>query len=387
MHRMEPLLPSTIPTKLLGMADEVLVKSAQLKAILPPETASTVGYLLRATSSFYSNLIEGRFTEPVTLSDSLPKRTAAELRDLAVTHMLVQGRLERMVDARSEIPFQAWLSPDFQRHVHTRLFRWADPEDLLTTDGREIKPGKFREIGVKVGTHIAPEKTAVAGMMQRLHEFYSRETDFRRQLISVFAFHHRAAWVHPFADGNGRTIRLVTHMQLYKLGLASDLWSLSRGLARRQRDFYERLNAADQPRYTSTDGRGELTERGLIEFIEFMLEVSIDQLDYMIDALDRDRLRLHLERAVNFDDKFIEADIAPGASRALYILLTQGSVRRADFKDYLGCGKRSASDQLTKLIDLGLVKSETEKARVVTPGMPMWFALHVFPGLIKQLNH
>lgn len=385
MHRMEPLLPITIPTKLLDMADEVRVKAAQLQAILPLETAEIIGKLLRVTSSFYSNLIEGRFTEPVKLSESLPRRTKEELRDLAITHMVVQDRLERTVDARPDIPFHLWFSPDFQRHVHTRLFRGADPSDLLTVNGQEIVPGKFRDIDVQVGTHVAPEHSAVLGMMQRLYEFHRKEQDFRRQLIAVFAFHHRVAWVHPFADGNGRTTRLVTHMQLYKLGLASDLWSLSRGLAKRQSDFYERLNVADMPRYTSTDGRGALTERGLIEFIEFMLEVSLDQLTYMLSVLDRDRLRDNLARAVHFDENFVKAGIVPGAGRALYILLSQGSVRRADFKDYLGCGKRMASEQLTKLIELGVVRSETEKARVITPGLPLWFALDVFPGLIKQV--
>ncbi|MEA9979202.1 MULTISPECIES: hypothetical protein [unclassified Pseudomonas] len=50
------------------------------------------------TSSFYSNLIEGQFTEPVTLAPSAPKRSRKELTELAMTHIGAQEAFERLVE-------------------------------------------------------------------------------------------------------------------------------------------------------------------------------------------------------------------------------------------------------------------------------------------------
>src|SRR3546814_3747206 len=37
-------------------------------------------------------------------------------------------------------------------------------------------------------------------------------------LIKVALAHHRFAWIHPFGNGNGRTVRLLTYTLLIKYG-------------------------------------------------------------------------------------------------------------------------------------------------------------------------
>ena len=37
-------------------------------------------------------------------------------------------------------------------------------------------------------------------------------------LLKVAIAHHRFVWVHPFSNGNGRTVRLFTYAMLVKLG-------------------------------------------------------------------------------------------------------------------------------------------------------------------------
>ncbi|WP_248797313.1 hypothetical protein [Pseudomonas sp. MWU13-2105] len=72
-HWLEPLMP-TFPAEILKLAEEVPFLAGKLTGMIPPETAIRVGGLLRVTNSFYSNLIEGQFTEPMTLAPSSPKR-------------------------------------------------------------------------------------------------------------------------------------------------------------------------------------------------------------------------------------------------------------------------------------------------------------------------
>lgn len=52
---------------------------------------------MRITNSYYSNLIEGQFTEPATLSARVPRPDSKQLRELAESHIGVQELLERAV--------------------------------------------------------------------------------------------------------------------------------------------------------------------------------------------------------------------------------------------------------------------------------------------------
>lgn len=58
-HWLEPLLPSPFPSSILALAEQLPFQAGKLAGMLPAQTAACVGDLLRVTSSFYSNLIEG----------------------------------------------------------------------------------------------------------------------------------------------------------------------------------------------------------------------------------------------------------------------------------------------------------------------------------------
>lgn len=383
---LEPLLPERVPQHLLDKCDRLQRDSVRLSALLAPETAKCVGHLLRATNSFYSNLIEGHYTEPLALASNAPKRDRKVLTELAYTHMDAQRAFERAIQRFHDLQWSALFAPWFLEHVHARLFLNATAQELTLTDGRQMMPGALRTDNVSIGAHVPPEHHIVPAMMVRMQQVYGAQKDFRRQLLAVLAYHHRFAWVHPFPDGNGRTMRLITHLQLQKLGLASDLWSLSRGLARQQAQYYAHLHAADQPRQGDLDGRGQLTQRGLFEFMDFMLDTCLDQVSYMTQSLDTHSLRERLELIVLTDPRMKTAGIRVEAARALHILIMQGCTRRADFKVFLGLGDRMATAQLTELIKLGLVKSRTPRARDVFVGLPGWFAQQVFPDLYRRFG-
>jgi Fic family protein len=223
-------------------------------------------------------------------------------------------------------------------------------------------------------------------MLRHLQAGFGQQTDPRRQIVSSLAYHHRLAWVHPFADGNGRVARLITHLQLVQLGLEPTLWSLSRGLARRHQDYYSALTMADRPREGDLDGRGQLSQRRYFEFIEFMLQVCHDQVDYMTAALDPSKLRERVIRAFRFNEKLLQQGIRPESAPAIIALITQGSLPRNEIKTFTGLTPRPAIDELSRLIKVGLVESRTPKSRIVTPGLPAWFAQDIFPDLHRRFQ-
>jgi Fic family protein len=275
------------------------------------------------------------------------------------------------------------------KRVHERLFESADSTLLQLADGSTMKPGALRNEearNVKVGMHEAPSWNDVLPMIERMQKVYGSYEDPRRKLLATIAYHHRLSWVHPFPDGNGRLLRMITHLQLYKLGLASPLWSLSRGIARQHEQYYQALSAADRSRLGDFDGRGQLSQKGLFDFMHFMLTTSLDQINYMIQCLDTNNLRERIDRAFKTDEKIISAGIKVESAKAIHILLSLGRVSRSDFKTFTGLGDRYAIDQLAKLIDIGLIESKTPKARELYPSIPVWFAQLIFPDLHRRFN-
>lgn len=386
---LEPLLIDPLPADMVAMADQMLTLKGRLEGIYPGETAERIGQLLQLTNSFYSNLIEGQYTEPKVIEQKARiKRSAKQLTEIAASHVYVQRALERLVGRDGGFDWGDTFCISWLSLVHRGLFRDASQQELHI-EGLEapMQPGQLRDsarLNVSVGNHDAAAYQTVRPMLERMEVVYGRIADPRYRLIAALAYHHRLAWVHPFPDGNGRVVRMITHLQLLKLGLASPLWSLSRGLAREHEAYYRHLAQADQHRQGDLDGRGQLSLKALQEFVRFMLRTCIDQMTYMLEALDRDALRARLERAVAFDERFVAAGIKPETARALHILITQGAVLRNDFKVYMGLGERTAISQLKQLVQLGVVDSPSPKSRLIHPGFPVWFAQLVFPDLHRR---
>ena len=99
------------------------------------------------------------------------------------------------------------------------------------------------------------------------------------------AAHHRLNYIHPFPDGNGRVSRLMSHAMAWSADVAAHgLWSISRGLARgleSRTEYKQMMDLADTPRQNDLDGRGNLSQRALIEFVTWFLRVAVDQVAFM----------------------------------------------------------------------------------------------------------
>jgi Fic family protein len=388
---LNPVLTDQLPQSLLDRAETLPAKTAFLAGRLAPETASRLTQLLRVTNTYYSNMIEGQYTEPAAMqkAQNAPKRERQLLGDLAVKHMDVQRLYERAL-RRYPTDFKSMFSPDLIRSVHRQLFEGSDEASRRLSDGRIMEPGTLRsrpDEEVVVGTHLAPAAAVVAPMLEHLQWGFGNIQDPRRRIIAALANHHRLAFVHPFLDGNGRVSRMITHLQLAQIGLQPDLWSLSRGLARRHQEYYSVLAKADRPREGDLDGRGQLSQKHYFNFIEFMLDVCHDQVDYMTAALNREKMRERVIRAFKTKERLLDAGVRPDTAPAVLALLLQGSLPRSEFKLFTGLQPRGAIDELTRLIKLGVVLSPTPKSRTVEPGLPAWFAQEIFPELHTRLSN
>ena len=288
-HQFEPLLPQFRLTELRERAEGVCQQASQLSGLAHPATRETLRNRIRAMNSYYSNRIEGQGTSALNIERALDRDFSSEqhvaaLQRLALAHIEAEKELESSLC--SDEP--AILSVAFLRKAHRGLYARLVPEER-SLDGQVIEPGAVRTVNISVGRHVPPEASSLPRFFDRLDEVYCVRRNRDLHLIATACAHQRMAWVHPFPDGNGRAVRLQTHCALWTL--SQGLWSVNRGLARQRDEYYARLATADAPRRGDLDGRGNLTDAGLAEWVDFFLRVCEDQIDFMTQMLDLDDMK------------------------------------------------------------------------------------------------
>lgn len=381
---MEPLLPPEGTGELNDLAFDLVSKASSFAGMLNPVVSRSIGNLVRSMNCYYSNLIEGHDTTPREIDRALSKDYSTEpkkraLQEVAVAHIDVQ----KMIDDGLAPDFYP-LSSRYGQWIHKEFYerlpeesRWT-PEDPKTGKKKSVFPGKYRDGEVSVGRHIPPLAENLDRFLVRFDEAYdvSKLSKLQR-IISIPASHHRYAWIHPFYDGNGRVVRLMSYAALKKIDVGSELWSVARGLARQKDEYKALLQAADEPRRGDLDGRGTLSETALVKFCEFFLSVCIDQVGFMSDLLDfkvmSERMRIHVEEMIAMKE------LPKGSYSLLREALLIGEFERGKVGDITGMKDRAARDVLYALTKKGLLVSDTPRGPVRL-GFPIdvverWFPL------------
>jgi len=178
--------------------------------------------------------------------------------------------------------------------------------------------------------------------------------------VALAAAHHRLAWTHPFLDGNGRVTRLHTHLLLQAGGLTGGLWSPLRGFARTEARYKALLQAADEHRHGDLDGRGNLTQAGLVQWIEYTLDICIDQVEFMTRQLEVQGMQDRIRAALSYEASAVKSGVREEALLPLhYLFATQGELGRASFKAMTGLGERVATSTLSALLNRGFVTTDS----------------------------
>lgn len=382
-HQFEPLLPQKRLGELYTLAQTSTETSLNLRGALHPTTTDTLARLLRAMNSYYSNKIEGHSTHPLNIARGLradfstqPK--VAQLQRLALAHIEAEEEIESWINSGADFsPFSAAGI----RRIHEALYNHLPVEDRTTDDGRIVEPGVWRNLDVKVGRHVPPAHESIPAFLTRYQEIYAEHTSWDKQLVKIASAHQRLTWIHPFLDGNGRVARLATHAALYR-DFTGGLWSVCRGLARTQQDYYARLEFADEPRRGDLDGRGNLTEEGLWRFCHYFLTVCNDQISFMRNMLDFDGIRSRIRALVVFRSE-TDKRIRREAELPLHYLFTSGPLTRAEFKQMTGLGDKVAQMLLSHLLKTGLVETDTPLGPVRI-GLPLDTLQFYFPDMYPE---
>jgi len=388
---MEPLFPMDASGTLEALSITLIEKASKLSGTMNPDTRAAIADFLRPMNSYYSNLIEGHDTHPIDIDRALKNdfsedKSKRDLQLEAQAHINIHKKItDEFSSGIIHLPFSA----NYLKEIHRNFYDFL-PDTFKVVKSKEGKlkevlPGEFRTCEVEVGRHIAPHFETLNLFIEKFENFYNPLSESNsskvRRIISIAASHHRLAWIHPFLDGNGRVVRLFSDTCfMYEDLHSSGLWSISRGLARYNKDYKSKLANADLQRNGDYDGRGNLSNKFLIEFCKFFLSAAIDQIDFMYQVIDTENM---LKRISGFVDLMVlKGKMRPEAKYILIDVFLKGKLSKVDAMRITNTSDKTLKNLTDSLIEMELLIPKKEGISMMYYARyPIRFSPMLFPGL------
>ena len=106
--------------------------------------------------------------------------------------------------------------------------------------------GRIRNGGVRISgaNFTPPNANKVSDLLDELINFVNQNPQQLNDIELATVFHHKLVWIHPFFDGNGRTVRLAMNLLLMRVGFPPAII-----LKNDRKKYYEALNQANSGNY------------------------------------------------------------------------------------------------------------------------------------------
>jgi fido (protein-threonine AMPylation protein) len=172
--------------------------------------------------------------------------------------------------------------------------------------------GTFRNtpITIKGSAHAPPDRYSVPEEVELLCKYVNEHWEESNAIHLAAYILWKLNWIHPFADGNGRTARAVSYAVLcIKLdGLLPGMSTIPEQIAANKGPYYDALEKADEANASGTidvsaleQMLSEMLARQLVS-IAAMSEASEDRIKQIIDSRVRHAARTLVESTFGTQD-------------------------------------------------------------------------------------
>lgn len=170
---------------------------------------------------------------------------------------------------------------EFTHHFIRQLHQLVVGE--LSDEG-DRTPGAYRIWNVEISksAHTPPDHIQVQSYMDEFLDFINQDGADKYDLLKTAIAHHRFTWIHPFGNGNGRVVRLLTYALMIKYGFNVKDGKIINPTAVfcNDRDkYYEHLSEADLG-----------TDESLLNWCDYVLSGILEEVTKVNKLLDFDFL-------------------------------------------------------------------------------------------------
>jgi Fic family protein len=176
---------------------------------LPPEAVKNLQDVYRVEWTYHSNAIEGNTLSLVETKLVLEEGITIGGKQLR-EHLEVINHSEAISFVEEQIINQKDLTEYILKNIHYLVLKNIDDKNA----------GTYRSInvGISGSQHTPPHFLQVPEAMKELFTWYAENTQALHPVELAALFHFKFVFIHPFADGNGRTARLLLNLILMQNG-------------------------------------------------------------------------------------------------------------------------------------------------------------------------
>jgi Fic family protein len=231
----------TINLDFLDNLNDNLARIEEKKAFLDTERPISFGVLeklkedLALEWTYNSNSIEG---------NSL---TLAETRVVISDGMTIGGKsIREHFEALNHKKAIEYLETLIKPNYNLRAIDILNIHSLVLKNIDDNYAGRLRDGMVRIigANFTPPSPNKVSDLLDELIEFVNINHAKYTAPVLATIFHHQFVWIHPFFDGNGRTVRLAMNLLLMKEGYPPAII-----LKNDRKKYYEALNQANNGKY------------------------------------------------------------------------------------------------------------------------------------------
>ena len=366
-HDLQLLNPS-FDSPLVDVLGELeYLRRLRLEGDTPPQVFFQLKSLFHALESLGSARIEGNHT---TLADYIDSKVEGKAE--STDQLLEVANIEKAMDYVEEA-----VKPGMDLTEHTIRELHAMTVQDLRREGDKTS-GAYREGSVKISQskHMPPDALLVPQYMEELVRFINREDFPKYALMKVALAHHRFGWIHPFGNGNGRVVRLLTYALLMKYGfnvsMGGRVLNPTAVFCNDREKYYAMLGMADT---------------GTVEGLEAWCVYVLEGIRSEVQKVDRLTRYSYLTECILFPALSFARDrewITEAEELVLTAVIQKRVVKSADIAQALpGLNAGQRTYQIRKLVDQGMLLPISPGARQYTIGFSNNYLIR---GVIKALR-
>lgn len=262
------LLQPNFDTSLTSLIIDLnILREKRLTGSTPGPIFSQLKHLFHMLESLGSARIEGNHTTLLELIESKIEKKKPKDEGIKEIQNVEDalGYIDRTIDHNPKFI----VDEAFIKELHRKVVDGLSPQGEGDDSPWEYRVGS---IVISGADHKPPESPELKYYMDELIDFINQEDEPKYDLLKIALAHHRFVWIHPFGNGNGRTVRLLTYAQLVKSGFRVDVGGRiinpTAVFCSDRNKYYEGLSKADPGTYEGLVAWCEYVLKGLKEEIE-----------------------------------------------------------------------------------------------------------------------
>ncbi|MBL8326812.1 MAG: Fic family protein [Rubrivivax sp.] len=360
VHHELRLLNPSFSSPLLDVLTELeYLRRLQMRGTTPLPVFLQLKRVFHLLESLASARIEGNHTTLAEVVEAAAAPVAAARAERGTPDAAARAEALReiqnieaaMREVEAAVPPAAPITEHLLRSLHALTVKGLVREGDRT-------PGAWRsgQVQIAQAEHLPPEAVQVPSYMTELVAFINRPDPPKYDLMKVALAHHRFAWVHPFGNGNGRVVRLLTYALLLKYGFQVSMNDSNLG------DFGRLLNpaavfCADRARYYAMLAEADRgTEEGLEAWCTYVLSGVLEEMKKLDRLADHAHLQAHVLLPAVAHARERQHVTAQEAA-VLTTTVKTGVVKAGDLVGAMaGLSATQRTYQVRKLVDAGLLQ-------------------------------